>query len=160
MCTVSGRSSAEREASRAILDESLQQFADSPRLNAIYALGAIGDGYSHSIVVDVTPMENLNYVFQSDLVEIDNYDTIGINQYLTYWIMDEIGVGVRAEWWKADGVSYYQATGGINLKPIPNVTLRPEVRWQWSPAGENGNNPAGLPVDEGAIFGMDVILTF
>jgi len=47
-----------------------------------------------------------------------------------------------------------------NIKPLPNLTLRPEGRYQWGPGStESANNPAGLPVNTG-IFGMDVILSF
>ncbi len=138
-------------------------------------LGAIGDGYSHSIVVDTTPLEEwvpgLNYVLQSDYLDVNEdvlgsgnagYSTIGINQYLLYQIFDEIGVGARFEWWKPNGVSYYEATVGTRLTPIPNLIIRPELRWQWSPAANDNpaRNVAGLPVDEGVIFGMDMILTF
>lgn len=134
-------------------------------------LGAIGDGYSHSIVIDTTPIENLNYVIQSDYIDVNTdvlgsgnagYSTIGINQYLMYYIFDELGVGTRFEWWKANGVSYYESTTGLNIKPIPNIIIRPEIRWQWSPAADNNpaRNVAGLPVDEGMIFGMDMIFTF
>jgi len=134
-------------------------------------LGAIGDGYSHSIVIDTKPLPGLNYVIQSDYLDVnkdvlgtgsDYYSTIGINQYLMYYIYDEIGVGTRFEWWKPNNTSYYEATVGMNLKPIPNIIIRPELRWQWSPAANDNEarNIAGVPVDEGAIFGMDVIYTF
>ncbi len=128
-------------------------------------LGWIGSGYTHSIVVDTTPFEHFKYVIQSDLVSVSkhgaNYSTIGINQYLIYHFIDEIGVGARIEWWKNGGTSYYEVTGGLNLKPLPNLMVRPEGRYQWSPGADNGGiNPAGLPVDDNGIFGIDVILTF
>lgn len=136
--------------------------------------GAIGEGYSHSIVVNTTPLgkllPGLNYVLQSDYLDTNqdtfgsgmDYSTIGINQYLMYWIFDEIGVGTRFEWWKPNGVSYYQSTVGFNIKPIPNVIIRPEIRWQWSPAADDNsaNNFIGLPVDEGEIIGIDMTFTF
>lgn len=125
-------------------------------------LGWIGRGYTHSIVIDTTPFENFNYVLQSDYVEVDqpDYSTIGINQYLLYHFFDELGVGTRLEWWKAQGTSYYAVTGGLNIKPLPNLIIRPEGRFQWSPSGDDGRNPIGLPVDEQGLFGIDVILTF
>lgn len=135
-------------------------------------LGAIGDGYTHSIVADWGITDNLNYVVQSDLVDVNSdvlgdggtsYHTIGINQYLIYSINDVLGVGGRFEWWKANGVSYNGITGGVNIRPCDNLVIRPEVRYQWSPAEANSGgavNPVGLPVDEGAIFGIDAILTF
>ncbi len=135
--------------------------------------GANGDGYSHSIVLDVSLTEKLNYVFQSDLVDTNEdvlgdggstYHTIGVNQYLFYTLTDQLAVGGRGEWWKANGVSYYETTLGLNYKPMPNFIVRPEVRYQWSPAAESAfapMNPAGIPnLGDGAIFGVDAILTF
>ena len=127
------------------------------------------------MVLDVAVTDELNYVLQSDLLHTDqgNFgptstttNTIGINQYLIYALSDKIGIGGRAEWWKADGVSYYSITGGVNIKPMANLVIRPELRYQWSPSGENFSgiannaNPVGLPVNEGAIFAIDAILTY
>ncbi|MBX3440558.1 MAG: porin [Planctomycetaceae bacterium] len=142
--------------------------------------GAIGSGYSHSLVLDVAVTDKLNYVAQSDLLHTNqgNFhdpdsgfvgtttNTIGLNQYLLYSLTNKVGIGGRAEWFKADGVSYYGITGGVNIKPVANFIVRPEVRYQWSPSAngfsgiQNAANPVGLPVDEGAIFGVDAILTF
>ena len=126
-------------------------------------LGRNGNGYTHSLVADWSVTEKLNYVFQSDYVRFNDFgtqvDTIGINQYLLYWFNDCVGVGGRAEWWKLDGDSFYAITGGVNYKPMANLIIRPEVRYQWSPAQNNLAMPA-FPVDEGAIFGIDAILTF
>jgi hypothetical protein len=123
-------------------------------------LGWIGEGYTHSIVADYAVTEKLNYVFQSDLVRVKNagvgFNTIGINQYLLYHFNDCFGVGGRGEWWKADGQSVYAITGGVNYKPHRNFIVRPEVKYQWGDA----NNAGGIPVREGAIFGIDAIVTF
>lgn len=131
-------------------------------------LGAIGDGYSHSIVVDTAILENLNYVFQSDFITTnedvlgsgEDYEAYGINNYLFYALHDMVGLGLRGEWWQADGTDYFGITGGVNLKPLPNLTFRPELRYQFGP-GDSDANPAGLPnMGENAIFGMDAIITF
>jgi len=137
--------------------------------------GKIGSGYSHSMVLDMNLLDDLNYIIQSDLLHTGqgNFDptgtttnTIGINQYLIYTVSDKLGIGGRTEWWKADGVSYYGITGGVNIKPCANLIIRPEVRYQWSPSANdfsgiaNNANPVGLPVDDGAIFGIDAILTY
>jgi hypothetical protein len=137
-------------------------------------LGWIGDGYSHSIVLVYKPLEKLTYVFQSDLVHTDqdvlgsgdeDYDTIGVNQYLIYRLIDAFGVGVRGEWWRANGTNYGEVTGGVNIKPLPNLTFRPEARYQFSESNKSRNkvtddNPAGLPVGGDVIFGMDAIINF
>ena len=144
-------------------------------ITTIGNFGAIGDGYSHSIVADVAVTDELNYVFQSDYVETDedvlgsgsdDYEAYGINNYLLYALNDLIGLGLRAEWWEANSESYFEVTGGVNFMPIPNLKIRPELRYQWGSDGNSdsgqvtADNPAGLPLDEGVIFGMDAILTF
>ncbi len=140
-------------------------------------LGWIGNGYTHSFVADWTINDCWEYVFQSDLNTIDNspnaggghYDTIGVNQYLFYTINDKIRAGGRLEWWKADGISVNEAALGLNVSPMNNVLIRPEVRYNWVPGG---NLPSVIPVAaaqnsttandylNNTIFGVDVILTF
>ena len=86
------------------------------------------------------------------------YDTFGINQYLYYTISQKLRAGGRLEWWKADGTSYYEITGGFNIIPVANLLIRPEIRHQWAP-GTNDANPFGIPINQ-TIFGVDAILTF
>ncbi|MCB9939187.1 MAG: porin [Planctomycetaceae bacterium] len=116
--------------------------------------GFIGNGrndsYSHSVVVDFALTENLNYVFQSDMIRAGTYDTIGINQYLFYTLNDCTAFGTRIEWWKAEGLSVNAATFGLNYRPHANLVLRPEMKHEWVP---------GANADQ-TIFGMDAIVTF
>lgn len=126
------------------------------------------DAYSHSVVLDMSVSENLNWVVQSDVLRSSatGEDNIGINQYMLYSVTDCLGLGARIEWWKGDNVtgftphnailpldgsfSYYAATFGANVRPRANIVVRPEVRIDWSPA-------AGY--DE-TYFGVDAIFTF
>lgn len=124
-------------------------------------LGNIGEGYTHSFVSDWNITDRWEYVFQSDLTAVKangggNYDTVGVNQYLFYTINDRYKVGGRAEWWKQNGTSYNAVTGGVNITPVANLVIRPEVRYQWSPS----DNATAVPVNQGAIFGIDAILKF
>ena len=125
-------------------------------------LGRNGDGYAHSIVVDVALSDNLNYVVQSDLNDFDSVgggrrETIGLNQYLFYTLSDRVAVGGRAEWWKVDGASVYAYTAGVNVRPTANLVIRPEIRYQVD-AGDNQN--AGIASDNEAIFGIDAVFVF
>jgi len=133
-------------------------------------LGWIGDdGYTHSFVLDVDITEKLNYVIQSDYVDVknafgvagDKYETIGVNQYLIYSLNDIVGLGTRVEWWRANKTDYYEVTVGVNLQLLPNLRARPEFRYQFAPGVVQGTSPnvAGLPVNQG-IFGIDFIITF
>lgn len=127
-------------------------------------LGWLGDGYTHSIVADWVINDEWEYVFQSDYVGVDSvggghYDTIGLNQYLFYTFSDKLKAGARGEWWKADGISYYEMAFGVNIIPTANLRIRPEVRYNWAPGTTTANNPFGITVDE-TIFGIDAILTY
>lgn len=126
------------------------------------------DAYSHSVLLDVALTNSLNYVAQSDLVRVASTgeDNVGLNQYLLYSLSDRLGLGARMEWWKGDvltgyaphgavlpasgSLSYYAATFGANIRPHANLVLRPEFRFDWSPAAD---------YDE-SYFGIDAILTF
>ncbi len=136
-------------------------------------LGWIGNnGYTHSIVAIADLSDKMQYVFQSDVVGVDNsvnangghYDTIGINQYLFYTFNDCWKAGARVEWWKADGVSVNEMAYGLNYRPMANVLLRPEIRYNWSPSDNLPNVLTALGQDQAylnqTIFAMDLILTF
>ena len=119
--------------------------ADDAKVTYISTAGNLGargaSGYTHSIVIDLQLTERLQYVCQSDWVNIQadavnngaSNDQIGVNQYAFYSWNDCLKFGVRGEWWKSDGVSYYEVTGGINWFPIANLAIRPEVRYDFQP---------------------------
>ena len=112
----------------------------------------------------------------------------GINQHLLYSINKVFSAGIRYEWFRDDdgtrilglgnldaqgwsppsgtpgfAGSFHQVTMGVNVKPKSNLTLRPEVRWDWYDGTLNG---AGLlPFGAGTssdqfTFATDVMLTF
>jgi hypothetical protein len=118
--------------------------------------GNAGDpSYSHSIVLSIQMTCNLLYVLQSDMIDTDNpgisqFDTVGANNYLIYKYSDTLGFGSRFEWWKADGVSFYEATGGVNINLLDNLVMRPEFRHDWAP---------GIGLDEDTA-GVDIILKY
>ena len=107
-------------------------------------------GYSHSMVLDIAVQDDLNLVLQSDLVRVGSNDQLGINSYLIKSISDKVGVGVRSEWWKNEGVSQYAVTTGVNIKPMDNLIVRPEIRFDWDDPN----------VGSETTFGVDAIVTF
>lgn len=137
-------------------------------ITSIGNFGAIGDGYGSSAVIDWQINDKLNYVLHNDFLRADaaDNDVVAINQYLIYQVSDCVGVGGRAEWWKNDGTSVYALTGGLNIKPHSQITIRPEVKYDWSPGGQvaaDGNfgiNNGALNGSNETTFSVDVILTF
>lgn len=118
-------------------------------------LGWRGEGYSHSIVLDMALTENLSYVLQSDYVNtsslVDTGDDIGLNNYLIYRIDDCLSLGARLEWWRDNSVSKNSFTVGANWRPGKGLfLLRPEVRTNWIPADDYSET----------AFGVDAIVEF
>ncbi len=128
------------------------------------------NAYMHSLVLDWSISDRIETIFQSDYLVGDNVpvpgknihpvtlfdhvETIGINQYLLYNLNDMLTVGGRVEWWRVAGISFYEITGGVNIRPHANFVIRPEYRYDWSPWGEQ-------IIDYNAgVFGIDGIFTF
>ncbi len=148
--------------------------SDSASFTYITTMGNFGarsggeNGYSHSMVLDLQMTDKLNYVIQSDLVGYDDTtgaggnDQVGINQYSFYTVSDCLSLGSRSEWWKTDGVSYYGQTYGFNYKPQANLTIRPELRYVYTPTDAVRNTYLASNGDEidDLRFGIDAVLTF
>ena len=127
-------------------------------------LGWRGNGYSHSIVVDANLTDDLNYVFQTDMTRTNDADadptTPGddrdnsINQYLFYTINDQLKAGTRLEWWENEGAEQWEATWGVNITPMENLVVRPEIRYDW------GLDRPTFGTDDRTTFGIDAVLSF
>ncbi len=130
------------------------------------------NGYNHSIVLESELTDNLEYAFQSDYfiaddafaVAGDTIEEFGVNQYLYYFLSDGVAVGGRLEWWNSNGPtgtsqSYYEITGGVNIRPNANLTIRPEVRYDWTPAEDSFANATGVQYNN-TVFGIDAVLTY
>jgi hypothetical protein len=138
-------------------------------------LGWIGDGYSQSLIATTNVTDELTSVIGSDYVRTnqgvypagapsgDTFHAISAYNYLIYQVTDRTGVGMRNEWTKVDGISYNSFTAGLNFKPHANVVIRPEYRYNYSPAGDNmpagARNPLGIQVNE-SIAAIDAIFTY
>ncbi len=146
----------------------------SDNMNATYAttagdFGVIGEGYMQSFVLQIDVTENLDYIFQNDWLHTSAIDPDGdtgvdsysFNQYLFYTISDELAAGARGEIWTVEDFTIYQTTLGVNIRPMSNVVVRPEVRWQWGDDGDERffENTFGVPTGD-TIFGVDAILLY
>ncbi len=118
--------------------------------------GRNGVGGLTSGVAQLQLADDLKYVFQADVLNFGVNNEFGIVQYLFRDLTECVALGTRLEWWKSDQLypdtkSTYEFTMGANLKPDANITIRPEVRWDWGAAA----------IDPGeAIVGLDILATF
>jgi Putative beta-barrel porin-2, OmpL-like. bbp2 len=126
----------------------------------------------YSIVVTREVTDDLQYVFQHDFGIEKNAATFGqtahwygINQYLTYSVMDALSAALRFEWFRdEEGVrvgfgsnSYFGITGGLNWSPTSFLTLRPELRYDWS---TNNDAYDGATKDDQFMISVDAIIQF
>jgi hypothetical protein len=125
----------------------------------------------YSVVLSHDITDTLHYKLQHDLgiqekfQGTDSAKWYGINQYLTYDINDQLGAGMRLEWFRdEDGVRvngnsdhYLAATVGLNYSPMSWLTLRPEVRYDHSTENQAYND--GLSNDQ-VLISADAIVRF
>lgn len=142
----------------------------------------------YSVVIKHDIMEGLHYTFQHDhgfankIAGLGDATWYGINQYLTYDIQDDLGIGIRAEWFRDDdgfrvaspgrtltyfpgANSYYEVTAGLNWKPLKWVSVRPNVRYDWADKADAFNNGGGdtgyaATRKDQFLFSTDVVISF
>jgi hypothetical protein len=118
-----------------------------------------------SFVLEWMPTDRFTYICQYNLRNdnIDGngrYSAYGINNHFLYKLNDRWGVGTRFEWLRDNGsagfagepADYYGLTLGLNWNPRKNVSIRPEVRYDWcrgaTPFGQS-NEIGGVPTRPG-----------
>ncbi len=144
-----------------------------------FAGAASGDLYYNCLVLTCKITEKWMYVLEHDLgtninvsprTGVDN-QWYEVNNYLTYKVNDCWSYGGRFEWFQdpqgarvvaGDRGNYFAMTGGLNYRPHANVTIRPELRYDWF---DGVAGPGGLPFNSGARStqlsgGCDAIFTF
>lgn len=163
-------------------------FSEKTSLAWYLSAGKIGDGtafpgaasgniYYNSVVFSHKLSDRLTYVFEHDLGT--NYDVVGaadnqwyeLNNYLLFKLNDCWALGTRLEWFQdPQGArvnpgslgNYYSASVGVNYKPHANVTVRPELRYDWFDGFAGAST---LPFNDGTkssqlCGGLDFIFTF
>ncbi|MBK94812.1 MAG: hypothetical protein CMJ79_03730 [Planctomycetaceae bacterium] len=141
-----------------------KSLGDNIGLNYVTTFGDISEtenGYTHSIVMDITLGERMSYVFQTDYVDTTTRYEVSVNQYVFYTLSDDVAVGARLEWWRNSGAnstgtlggdSVYSLTAGVNWRPQSSfdLVLRPEIRTDWDATTDNTRSG----------FGIDAILSY
>ncbi len=132
-------------------------------------------GYEHTLVLDTKLSKKWEYVLENDYVHTDgsfggngvtgNGEDIEIANYLFYTINDCWKMGSRLEWWKSNQVtgqdtSFYELTYGLNYKANANWMIRPEVRYDWTPAEDAVQTAQNTDFYNKVIFGIDAICTY
>ncbi len=147
-----------------------------------------GQRSMYSVVWQTAISDRLAYVLQHDLAYQENAlaanddaTWYGITQYLFLALNDQWRLGMRYEWFRdADGArlasmyvrngglglpaagfagAYHNATFGANWVPNANLTVRPEVRWDWS--ADTGVAPfADFTSDSQFTIAIDAIYIF
>jgi hypothetical protein len=171
-------------------------WASEDKATSVALTGTTGETSEHdhnqwsiySVVIKHDLLEGLHYTFQHDHGFADkaiggqDATWYGINNYLVYDINEELGVGLRGEWFRDDdGVrvaspgrtltyfpganSYYAFTAGLNWKPLSWVSIRPNVRYDWNdgpPAFDNGSGVTGYAAKrkDQFLFSTDVVVSF
>ncbi len=151
------------DGSTLVAKVSFDVIEDEVSINYAVSMGDLGDrgeGYAHSVYAELEIEDEIYYGIETILVETNSGNPafghghhLGLTQTLHTSITDELAAGVRVEWWKAQGDSFYDLTFGLNIKPRECITIRPEVRTDWGAATTRGE------VDQ-SVFGIDVIMTY
>lgn len=118
----------------------------------------------------------------------------GLNNYLVYDIQDDLAIGIRGEWFRDDDgfrvfspgrtlslidpvidpatgaglnspSSYYAFTLGLNWKPLKWISVRPNVRYDWSDKAKAFDNGGGDTDYAGTkssqfLFSTDLVVSF
>jgi hypothetical protein len=147
--------------------------------------------YSLVVAQTFGACDQWQYVFQHDMgwqndasafVAGDTAEWYGVNQYLFYTINDCWKAGARFEWFRDDdgarvtglrnptnaifgdsfAGNFYEISLGLNWTPSANLTVRPELRYDWfdgiTPPGQASTAPynAGT-ADDQFLVGFDII---
>ena len=153
-------------------------------LDAFYAtsFGDPGDNpagnsatYTHSLIVDWSLNDRLDYVFQNDFQTrsstIAGGKTYGLSQYLIYALTNKLSTGMRYEWFRDSrserGVAgasehFHALTMGLNFKLTNNLWIKPEMRYDWT---DRDDTFVGAAFDDGTeanlfYWGSQLLYTF
>jgi len=154
-----------------------------------YANTSDHNRFVYSLVLQHQLTERFKYVLvhnlgtEEGIVQGQDAEWYGLNQYFLYqinprwaanfrfeWLRDDDGIivhgppagaPIRAWPWPGAGSyvgDFYEFTAGLSWKPCPNLIVRPECRWDWF-------DGTGLPYnndldDAQFTFGVDAIITY
>ena len=141
---------------------------------------ASGDLYYNCLIFTYKLNEQWTYVFDHELGTNSNVDPQNgvdnqwyeVNNYLIRKLNDCWSLAGRMEWFQdpqgarvtagSSRGDYFALTGGVNYKPHANITIRPEIRYDWFDAFAGTTS---LPFNDGTSSsqfsgGFDMIFTY
>ena len=154
------------------------EFGDGTAKNG--AQSNAGQLYAHAIVFTYEFAGRTTYVLENTLgsntgIGDRNNQWYSITQYLFYEVNDCWDAGLRFEWFRdEDGQrvdvngagpgSFYEATVGLNWIPHANISVRPELRWDWfdgqgRPFDSRDGGMSGTSTNQ-FTAGLDCVLSF
>lgn len=137
-----------------------------------------GDVYLNSFVLEHAVTDALTYTLWHDFginwMASGQAQWYGVTQSLIREFTPQLSIGVRYEWYRDDDGArvfnnngagpghYHDATLTANYTPHGNVTLRPELRWDWFDGPGRPYDPVGGVGTRGSMFtgGGALIVTF
>jgi len=119
--------------------------------------GVFGNRTRYSAIITLKAILKFEYTIHQHFTYQENGDPnggyaswYGVDQYMYYNVFENVKAGLRFEWFSdQDGTrvsglglkgnpnfgqfagDFFSITGGINFTPHPNITFRPEVRFDW-----------------------------
>jgi hypothetical protein len=163
--------------SHAVLAGFNYALADDANIYYWFNTGRQGDGeeghsnyFIQSVCFEWDATDRFTYVMQYNLANGAS-SAYGINNHFLYRLTDKLGAGMRFEWLRNNGGyisnwtegepmpgDFFQLTWGLNWEPHENVSIRPEIRYDWcrgvTPFGKEGDKREQLS------GGFGVVLSF
>lgn len=139
-----------------------------------------GDIYAHAVVLTHRVSDRVDWAIENTFgsntgIGANDNQWYSLTGYLFVDLNDHWSAGSRLDWFRdEDGQrvnvngagpgSYYEATLGLNWYPCSNLTIRPEVRWDWFDGQGRPfhSRDGGMSGTDASQFtgGLDVVLVF
>jgi hypothetical protein len=130
--------------------------------------------FVQSLCFEWAVTNRFTYVLQYNLrndnnrISNDRFSSYGINNHFLYTLNDRWGAGMRFEWLRENGgnafylitpnaADFYQLSWGLNWNPRSNVSVRPEIRYDWC---EGASPFAGGTKRNQISGGCGIVLSF
>ena len=136
------------------------------------------DFFVQSLCMEWALTDRFTYVLQYNLRN-DNqqgggrFSSYGLNNHFLFALTDKLTYGTRVEWLRDNGAGlyvdasgdYWNTTWGLRWDPYANLSIRPEVRYDWyngagSPFGGNVNAGIDGTRKDQVSAGVGVLVSF